>query len=101
MTPRLDQCLLHCDIFEVSVRSTSYGIYGVLRDVSLLAAHGQYSYHQAWSSILTDMPASLPGVETQYWFPEHSDLLFPAGELVQPFPLLCDCPRQSLQRSIA
>ena len=87
MTPRHAQYLLLCDMFEVILRNTSYCSLGLLRDMSLLAAHGQYSYHQAWSSILTDMPASLPGVETQYWFPEHSDLLFPAGELVQPFPL--------------
>lgn len=52
----------------------------LLMCVALLAAHGQY--HQAWSSMLTNMPGSLPGVQTQYWFPEHSDLLFPAGELV-------------------
>ncbi|CAL5222239.1 g4573 [Coccomyxa viridis] len=47
------------------------------------AAHGQYSYHQAWSSMLTDMPDSLPGVQTNFWFPEHSDLLFPAGAVVE------------------
>ena len=87
MTPRLAQYHLPCDMFEVRIRSTSCCRLRLSRDVLWHAAHGQYSYHQAWSSILTDMPASLPGVETQYWFPEHSDLLFPAGELVQPFPL--------------
>ena len=87
MTPRLAQYALLCDMSEVRIRNTLCCRLGLLRDVLLHAARGQYSYHQAWSSILTDMPASLPGIETQYWFPEHSDLLFPAGELVQSFPL--------------
>ena len=39
--------------------------------------------------MLTDMPDSLPGVETQYWFPDHSELQFPAGEMVLPSSHQC------------
>ena len=68
-----------------------------LKACPLLAAHGQYSYHQAWSSMLTDMPDSLPGVQTNFWFPEHSDLLFPAGAVVS-YLLACSSePRAALK----
>ena len=50
--------------------------------------------------MLTDMPDSLPGVQTNFWFPEHSDLLFPAGAVVRHLSSHASEPRTALKASL-